>query len=70
MEQNTPRPGLFGRVRNYYDEVLTEGRRVTWPSREDIKGGGIVLLVVLIGLSVVLGAIDYVLGIVVEFLFT
>jgi preprotein translocase SecE subunit len=70
MEQNTTRTGLVGRVRNYYDEVLTEGKRVTWPSREDVRGGGIVLLVVLVGLSILLGAMDYFLGIIVEFLFT
>jgi preprotein translocase subunit SecE len=70
MEQNTPRVGLIGRIRNYFDEVKTEGKRVTWPSKEDVKGGGIVLLVVLIGLSVILGSMDVVFGYIVEILFT
>jgi preprotein translocase SecE subunit len=70
MEQNTQRVGLIGRIRNYYDEVITEGKRVTWPSKEDVKGGGIVLLIVLIGLSVILGVMDVVFGYIVEILFT
>jgi preprotein translocase SecE subunit len=70
MEQNTPRTGLTGRVRNYYDEVISEGKRVTWPSKEDIRGGSIVMLALLVGLSVVLGFVDWFLGKVVAFLFT
>jgi preprotein translocase SecE subunit len=70
MERETTRTGLTGRIRNYYDEVITEGKRVTWPSKEDMKGGTVVLLVVLFGLSVILGTLDWFLGKLVEILYT
>lgn len=70
MEHNPPKPGYTSRIRNYYDEVIAEGKRVTWPSKEDVRGGGMVLLAVLVAMSVLLGAFDWITSQVVEILFT
>lgn len=54
--------GRFGKIRGNINDVLSELRKVTWPTREETRN----LTVVVIGLSVVLGLLlggfDLILG--------
>jgi len=53
---------LFGRLRRSFDDIVSELRKVTWPTQEETRN----LTIVVIGISVVLGAflggIDFVLS--------
>ena len=49
------KPGLFVRVREFYQEVMTEMSKVTWPSKDELKNSTQVVLF-LLG---VIGAVIY-----------
>ena len=46
---NTPEPKqtLFTRVKDFYQEVLTEMSKVTWPSQDELKSSTQVVLLML-----------------------
>ena len=51
------------RLRTYYDEIRREMRLVTWPSREQVRGTTVVVLVTVFFFGVYFGVVDYILGI-------
>lgn len=55
------RAGL-GKLRGFFREVDVEGRKVTWPSREDVINGTILVGVTTFILTVMVGVVDYVFG--------
>ena len=46
------------RLREFFQEVLAEFRRVNWPSRQEVAASTAVVLVVVFVLSMYLGAVD------------
>jgi len=52
-------PAIVERVVRYLREVWVELRRVDWPSRKELTGSTLVVLVVLLALALYLGAWDY-----------
>ena len=46
------------RVREFFQEVAAEFRRVNWPSRSDVTASTMVVLVVVFVLAMYLGAVD------------
>jgi preprotein translocase subunit SecE len=52
-------PALVQRIVRYLREVRTELGRVDWPSRKELVGSTLVVVVVLVALSLYLGAWDY-----------
>jgi len=46
------------RLREFFQEVAAEFRRVNWPSRQEVAASTAVVLVVVIVLSMYLGAVD------------
>lgn len=60
--------GLFGRTGDFFTEVRSEMRKVTWPTRSELYGATIVVVVVSILLAVLLGFGDALIGRVVEFI--
>lgn len=40
------KPSLIARITNYYQEVVSEMRKVTWPSQEEVKESTLVVLTV------------------------
>lgn len=51
-------PALWERLTRYLREVLAEMRRVDWPSRPELVASTIVVVVVLLAMSLYLGAWD------------
>jgi preprotein translocase subunit SecE len=45
-------------VKEYFREVYTEAKRVTWPSRKDAIKGTYVVLITVVVASVFLGVVD------------
>ena len=49
------------RVANFYQEVVAEMRKVTWPDREQLKDTTIKILIFVLFIAAVLGLVDLVL---------
>ncbi len=49
---------FVNRLREFFQEVLAEFRRVNWPSREDVAASTAVVVVVVFVLAMYLGAVD------------
>ena len=52
------RESLPARVVNFYQEVVTEMRKVTWPDREQLKDTTIKIIIFVLFLGAVLGVLD------------
>ena len=50
--------GVIGRVREFVQDVLTEFRKVTWPSRQELINSTTVVIVVTVVLAFFLGGVD------------
>ena len=49
------------RVSNFYQEVVTEMRKVTWPDREQLKDTTIKILIFVLFIAAILGVVDLIL---------
>lgn len=56
------KPGLFTRIRDFYEDVMSELRKVTWPTRDDLKASTKVTLFLIVVMAVVVFVYDTVLG--------
>ncbi len=52
-------PAIWERIVRYLHDVRAELARVDWPSRKELTGSTLIVLVVLIALALYLGAWDY-----------
>ena len=62
LAMNDERPGLFTRIRSFYEDVMSELRKVTWPSRDDLKASTKVTLFLIVVMAVIVFVYDTVLG--------
>jgi preprotein translocase subunit SecE len=60
--------GWVDATRQYFLDVRTELRKVTWPSRQEAVGGTIGVLVIVGVITLVLGVVDVTLSMLVEWL--
>ena len=58
MEVATREPSLPARVVNFYQEVVAEMRKVTWPDREQLKDTTIKIIIFVLFIGAVLGIVD------------
>ena len=59
---------VVARVREFVQEVLTEFRKVSWPSRQELINSTVVVIVVTVVLAFFLGGVDIVLARAVEWI--
>jgi preprotein translocase subunit SecE len=52
----------FRKVRQFLSEVMVELKRTTWPSRKEVQGTTLVVIVTVFVFAVFLFAVDYVLS--------
>ena len=52
------RESLPARVVNFYHEVVTEMRKVTWPDREQLKDTTIKIIIFVLFIGAILGILD------------
>ena len=52
------RESLPARIVNFYQEVVTEMRKVTWPDREQLKDTTIKIIIFVLFLGAILGVLD------------
>jgi preprotein translocase subunit SecE len=60
---------MFGRLIKFIREVRNELKRVSWPSREEIRGSTTVVIVIVLVLAVFIGLVDRALTYLVSFIF-
>jgi preprotein translocase subunit SecE len=58
--------GVIERIREFIREVMTEFRKVTWPSRAELTNSTTVVIVVTVVLALFLGGVDIALSRIVE----
>jgi len=58
--------GVVARVREFIREVMTEFRKVTWPSSAELSNSTTVVIVVTVVLALFLGGVDIALARIVE----
>lgn len=54
------KPTLFARVRDFYQDVMIEMNKVTWPSKDELKSSTSVVLFLLGVIAVIVYAYDIV----------
>ena len=52
------RESLPARISNFYQEVVAEMRKVTWPDREQLKDTTIKIIIFVLFIGAVLGTLD------------
>jgi len=52
------RESLPARVGNFYQEVVAEMRKVTWPDREQLKDTTIKIIIFVLFIGAILGVLD------------
>lgn len=60
---------IWEKTRGFIDNVVKELKRTSWPSRAEVQGTTLVVVVTVLIVSVYLGVIDAVLGQVTKVLF-
>ena len=62
------KPGIIQRIRDFYEEVMAEMKKVTWPNRPDLITSTKVTLFVIAVMTIVMFGYDNLLGAVVMLL--
>ena len=58
VEVATRAPSFPAKVANFYQEVVTEMRKVTWPDRAQLKDTTIKIIIFVLFIGTVLGIVD------------
>jgi preprotein translocase subunit SecE len=58
------RESFPARVGNFYQEVITEMRKVTWPDREQLKDTTIKIIIFVLFIGALLAVIDIILNLI------
>jgi len=54
------------RLQNYIRDVILELRKVTWPTRDELKGATVTVIIFALISMVFVGSVDFVLGYIVK----
>lgn len=58
-------PGIITRIQNFFDDVVSELKKVTWPTREDLVASTKVTLFLLLIMAAIVFVYDRVFGFVI-----
>jgi preprotein translocase subunit SecE len=67
-ESGKGKPGLISRIGKFLKEVRSELRKVAWPNRKELTSYTILVLVTVAVVAVYIGAIDFIVRIVLGFI--
>ena len=56
--EKNKKPGFFKRIANWFGDVKTEMRRVTWPSKDELKSYSVAVIVMLVVFGVLIWLVD------------
>ncbi|HDP33812.1 MAG TPA: preprotein translocase subunit SecE [Candidatus Hydrogenedentes bacterium] len=60
-----PRAGIVTRIQEFFDDIISELKKVTWPSREDLVASTKVTLFLLLIMAAIVFVYDRVFGFVI-----
>ena len=60
--EHSETPGLIQRIRTFFDDVMVELKKVTWPTRDDLLTSTKVTLVLIAILAALIFLYDQILG--------
>lgn len=60
---------MIAKIKNYVGEVAKEMKKVSWPTKEQLKESTAVVIVTTLVFTVFIYAIDWVMGSIVKFIF-
>ena len=58
-ERGTARPGFFTRMGQFFRDVRSEMKRVSWPSAKEVKNTTLITLVAVVFFAIYLFAVDH-----------
>ena len=61
MATDVARPGFVGRLVGFYDEVMVEMRKVTWPDLAQVRQATVASIVLVLFIGAVIALLDVVL---------
>lgn len=56
--EKNKKPGFFKRIANWFGDVKTEMRRVTWPTKDELKSYSVAVIAMLIVFGVLIWLVD------------
>ncbi len=56
--EKNKKPGFFKRIGNWFGDVKAEMRRVTWPSKEELRSYSVAVIVMLVVFGVLIWLVD------------
>ena len=56
--EKNKKPGFFKRIANWFGDVKTEMRRVTWPSPSELRNYSVAIIVMLVVFGLILWLVD------------
>ena len=65
MTADEARPGIIARIQEFFDDVVSELKKVTWPTREDLMASTKVTLFLLLIMAAIVFVYDRVFGFVI-----
>ena len=57
---------MIAKAKKFFNEVVVEMKKVSWPSRDELRGSTLVVIVTVIIISVFIGLVDRVLALALE----
>lgn len=51
---------VFERIKTFFKEVLTEGKKVNWPTRQEVFRYTVIVISISVSVAVFLGVLDFV----------
>jgi len=59
------RPGILARIQEFFDDIINELKKVTWPTREDLMASTKVTLYLLLIMAAIIFVYDRVFGLII-----
>ena len=56
--EKNKKPGFFKRIGNWFGDVKAEMRRVTWPSKDELRSYSVAVIVMLVVFGVLIWLVD------------
>ncbi len=60
VAESESKVGIFDRIQQFYQEVVAEMKKVTWPTWDELKSSTSVVLIILIIFAAVIYVFDFV----------
>lgn len=60
---------MIGKIKGFFNEVVAEMKKVSWPTKEQLKESTTIVIVVTLIITTIVAIIDQIVNFVMEFIF-